>query len=97
MAQARYCGAACYSPAAGRVLHPVPEQCYTVMKTCQQVVYEEKQYTCYRTCYGPVWEQRTVRRCVTCPKPTTASASRPFAGRSTRPPSGGLLHGLQAG
>lgn len=42
---------ACCEPAA---------QCTTVMKTCQEVVYQQKKYTCYRTCYERVCEQKTL-------------------------------------
>ena len=67
---------------------PVAQQCYTVMKTCQQVVYQQKQYTCYRTCYAPVWERKAVtavryvseihyRQCVeTVCKPVYETAER---------------------
>ena len=58
--QACSCGAGRYAVCRRACCTPVAQQCYTVMKTCQQVVYQQKQYTCYRTCYAPVWEQKTV-------------------------------------
>ncbi len=61
-ATACYCGVGRYAVCCHACCAPVAQQCYTVMKTCQQVIYEQKQYTCYRTCYEPVWE----------PKPVTA-------------------------
>lgn len=59
-AAACYCGAGRYARCCRTACTPVAQQCYTVMKTCQQVVYQQKQYTCYRTCYEPVWEQKTI-------------------------------------
>ena len=59
-AQACYRGAARRAACCQTYCCPVAQQCCTVMKTCQKVVYQQKQYTCYRTCYEPVWEQKTV-------------------------------------
>jgi hypothetical protein len=58
--EACYCGAARRAVCCQTCCTPVTPQYCTVMKTCQQVVYQQKQYTCYRTCYEPVWEQKTV-------------------------------------
>ena len=64
----------------GRVRR-VQQQCCTVMKTCKEVVYEQRQYTCYKTCCERVCEQRTIN-CVkyvpeTCYREAhTRSASR---------------------
>jgi hypothetical protein len=55
-ADAFYCGAARWAACRS----PEPQQCCTIMKTCQQTVYEEKLYTCYRTCYQPIWEYKVV-------------------------------------
>jgi hypothetical protein len=59
-AEACYCGAARYAACSRTCCTPVTQECHTVMKTCQQVVYRQKQYTCYRTCYEAVCEQKTV-------------------------------------
>jgi hypothetical protein len=63
-ADACYCGAGRYAACRRVCCAPVAQQCctatVTVMKTCQKVVYQQKQYTCYRTCCQPVWEQKTV-------------------------------------
>jgi hypothetical protein len=56
---ASYCGAGRYAACRRVCCEPVTQSCYTVMKTCQQVVYQQKQYTCYRTCYEAVCEQKT--------------------------------------
>jgi len=86
--EACYCGAARYAVCCRTCREPAPQQCCTVMKTCQQVVYQQKQVTCYRTCYEPVWEQKTVtavryvsetqyRQCVeTVCKPVYETAER---------------------
>ena len=58
--EACYCGVGRYAVCRRACSASVAQQCCTVMKTCQQVVYHQKQYTCYRTCYEPVWEQKTV-------------------------------------
>ena len=55
---------------------PVAQQCCTVMKTCQQVVYQQKQYTCYRTCYEPVWEQKTVTAVRVCARNSVSPVRR---------------------
>lgn len=59
-ANACYCGAGRYAVSLRHCCAPVASQCCTVMKTCKQVVYQQKQHTCYRTCYEPVWEQKSV-------------------------------------
>ena len=59
-AEACYCGCAGAACCQTSCCCAVPQQCCTVMRTCQQVVYEPKQYTCYRTCYEAVWEQKPV-------------------------------------
>jgi hypothetical protein len=59
-AEAFYCGAGCRSACQRSCCAPAAEQCCTVMKTCQEVVYQQKQYTCYRTCYEAVTEQKTI-------------------------------------
>ena len=62
-AEACYCGATRYRTcrkACCLAVDCAPQQCYTVMKTCQKTVYEQKQYTCYRTICEPVYEQKTV-------------------------------------
>jgi hypothetical protein len=59
-ATACYCGVGRYARCVSVCCTPVAQQCYTVMKTCQEVVYQQKQYTCYRTCYEPVCEEKTV-------------------------------------
>jgi hypothetical protein len=58
--EACYCGAARYAVCRRACCTTVTQPCYTVMKTCPQVVYQQRQYTCYRTCYEPVREQKTV-------------------------------------
>jgi hypothetical protein len=58
--EACYCGAARRAVCCQSCCRPVAQQCCTVMKTCREVVYQQKQYTCYRTCCEPVWEQKTV-------------------------------------
>ena len=58
--EACYCGAARYAVCRRACCTPCVQQCYTVMKTCPEVVYQQKQYTCYRTCCEAVWEQKTV-------------------------------------
>ncbi|MDP6467809.1 MAG: hypothetical protein QF918_08725, partial [Pirellulaceae bacterium] len=61
-ASAGYLGAASYrhcaatSPAS---FSCAKQQCYTVMKTCRNVVYEKQQYTCYRTAYETVYDTKT--------------------------------------
>ena len=47
------------STAAGAAPAAV-QQCCTVMKTCQEVVYEEQEQTFYKTVYEDVVEQKTV-------------------------------------
>ena len=59
-ATAGYCGVGRYAACRRACCEPAAPQCCTVMKTCQEVVYQQKQYTCYRTCYEPVCEQKTV-------------------------------------
>ena len=86
-AEACYCGCAGAACCQTSCCCAVPQQCCTVMRTCQQVVYEPKQYTCYRTCYEAVWEQKPVTCVAMCPRRTIASASKPFAARSMKPPS----------
>ena len=57
------CGAASYRQhrllPAGR-LWGAKQQCYTVMKTCREVVYEQQQYTCYKKCYETVYDTKTI-------------------------------------
>ena len=97
-ATACYCGAGRYAACCRACCcAPVAQQCCTVMKTCQQVVYEQKQYTCYRTCYEPVWEQKPVtavryesetryRQCVeTVCKPVFETAEREVCYTVCRP------------
>jgi hypothetical protein len=59
-AQACYCGAARRAVCCYYSCCPATCQTYTVMQTCQKVVYEQKLYTCYRTCCVPVYEQKTM-------------------------------------
>ena len=62
------CGAAsykhvgCCQPAE---YGPAKQQCYTVMKTCRETVYEQQQYTCYKKCYETVYDTQTVECCKT--------------------------------
>ncbi len=58
--EACYCGAARFAACRRVCCEPTPQQCCTVMKTCQKVVYQQKQYTCYRTCYDAVIENKTI-------------------------------------
>jgi hypothetical protein len=54
---------ACYCGAARRAACcdcSAPQQTCTVMKTCQKVVYQQKQETCFRTEYKPVWDFKSV-------------------------------------
>ena len=78
--EAGYCGAlrhrcckrACCEPAECTCCR----QCYTVMKTCKEVVYEEREETCYKTVFEEVVEKKkvpavkfvpvTAYRCVPC-------------------------------
>ena len=55
MADACYCGAARYRCCRCACCAPAEccecgQCCCTVMKTCKEVVYEQRQYTCYKTC-----------------------------------------------
>ena len=64
-AEASFCGAARYRCSKRAVCCPAEyaeckQQCYTVMKTVKEVVYEKRQYTCYKTVYERVCEQKTV-------------------------------------
>lgn len=59
-AEACYCGGARRVACCWTTCCTVPQQTCTVMRTCQKVVYDQKQVTCYRTCYEPVWEQKPV-------------------------------------
>src|SRR3990170_2613216 len=64
-ADACYCGAArlrcCMRECCATTEYAsCKQQCYTVMKTCKEVVYEKRQYTCYKTCYERVCEQKIV-------------------------------------
>lgn len=95
--EACYCGAARYAVCRRACCTPVAESCCTVMKTCQQVVYQQKQYTCYRTCYEPVYEQKKVmavryetetkfRQCVdTVMRPVYEQAEREICYRAIKP------------
>ncbi len=96
-ATACYCGAGRYAVCCRACCAPVAQQCHTVMRTCQQVIYEQKQYTCYRTCYEPVWEQKPItavryesetryRQCVeTVCKPVFETAERDVCYTVCRP------------
>jgi len=44
------------------------QQCYTVMKTCRETVYEQQQYTCYKKCYETVYEAKTITCCKMVPE-----------------------------
>jgi hypothetical protein len=57
---ASYCGALRCGAARRVCCAPAAESCYTVMQTCQKVVYQQKQITCYRTCLEAVHEQKTI-------------------------------------
>src|SRR5688572_26868870 len=63
-ADASYLGAAryksCTSCCAPTEYAACKQQCHTVMKTCREVVYEQKQYTCYKTVYEKVCEPKTI-------------------------------------
>ncbi|MGO8745130.1 MAG: hypothetical protein ACLQNE_03995 [Thermoguttaceae bacterium] len=50
--EARHCHCACAAPCCPKTV--------TVMKTCQEVVYDEKQETFYKTVYEDVVEKNTV-------------------------------------
>ena len=58
------------------------QQCYTVMKTCREVVYEKQQYTCYKKCYETVYDTKTIDCCKMVPETHYRECT---------------LHGLQAG
>ena len=62
-APAAYCGAASYSRCGcSKVVSDCcePQQCYTVMKTCRQVVWEQEQCTSYRRVYETCYEDRVI-------------------------------------
>jgi hypothetical protein len=61
-ADAAFCGAACYRRCAPACCGCTccEQQCHTVMKTCQKVVYEEHQVTLYKTVYVDVKEKKMV-------------------------------------
>ena len=62
-AQAFCCGAAsyrnigCCQPADYGC---AKQQCYTVMKTCREVVYEQQQHTCYKKVCETVYDTKTI-------------------------------------
>jgi hypothetical protein len=65
-ADACYCGAARYrcgkQSSCSRTKHCCcPSQCYPAMKTCQEVVYEEKQCTFYKTVFEEVKDKVVVK------------------------------------
>ena len=65
VAEACYCGAARYglcrrSCCCTVATSPCAQQCCTVMRTCQEVVYDEVQQTCYKTVYEEVVEKVTI-------------------------------------
>ena len=87
-ADACFCGAP--GSTAGRVAccdtcECCPQQCSTVMKTCREVVYEQRQYTCYKTCYERVCEQKTDQCVKTSLRRATASAPTRSASRCGKP------------
>ena len=63
-AEACYCGALRYRCGRGACRSAADctccQQCYTVMKTCQQVVYEPREVTAYKVVYEEVVEKKTV-------------------------------------
>ncbi len=79
-ASAGYCGALRHRCCKRACCEPVEctccQQCYTVMKTCKEVVYEEREDTCYKTVFVEVVSKKkvpavkfvpvTAYRCVCC-------------------------------
>ena len=75
-AEAGYCGAARYHSCRRSECRPTCCQCYTVMKTCKETIYEEYEVTQYKTVYEEVIDKTTVTavkyvpqtayRCVPC-------------------------------
>src|SRR5687768_18270865 len=65
------CGAASYkhvSCSQPADYAPAKQHCYTVMKTCREVVYEKQEYTCYKKCYETTYETKTVECCRMVPE-----------------------------
>lgn len=64
VAEAGYCGAARYHCLKRACCSPAIcggcQQCYTVMKTCRETVYETQQITCFKTYFQSVCETRMV-------------------------------------
>ena len=44
------------------------QQCYTVMKSCPEVVYEPYQVTCYRNEYQTVYDEKVINCCKHVPE-----------------------------
>src|SRR6188472_3433847 len=70
-AHASCCGAASYknvgcSEPCGYA--PAKQHCYTVMKTCREVVYDKQEYTCYKKVHETVYDTRTVECCKMVPE-----------------------------
>ena len=54
------------------------------MKTCKEVVYEQRQYTCHKTCWERVCVPKEINCVRTSPRPATVNARTRSAGRSGR-------------